>query len=562
MVSTTLGAGFMLVGVWQPLVMLLPLIAWGWMVSSVLDKHAARFFLGRESWGLVHLVAGLASVIAVLFMPVEGVAGFGAGMLVMIAILALDIGLFVAIANRDDRVPEHAHLTLDFKKWKDARDAKSSEKSLGTSKLQIQSPKKTRVPVPEKGTPEYEVRLAAEDLVLRGREARASQIDIMPAGEKQYAASFMIDGVRQAGEPIAPQQAIAVIDFWKACGGLDVSDRRRKQSANIAVSSESGSNDLRLTTSGSQSGLRLSVNFDPAAAVKRDLDDMGLLDPPQLGEVKKLINDPGGLVLLAAPSDSGRTTTLYTLIKAHDAYTSNVQTLEFDIEDAVEGVRQTGFDPTKEGADYATQLRSMLRRDPDVVGAAEVPDVQTAQEISKADLERTRVYASIRADGATAALQIWTRAVGDAKKASADLKCVIAQRLVRKLCDNCRVAYAPPPDMLKKLGLPADKVKQLHKKGGQVLVRSKPETCAVCDGIGYLGQIGVFEVLPIGAEERELIAKENWSGLRAAMRKKQMPSLAQVALRRAVEGVTSVEEVTRVTAPPKKKSDGKQRAAS
>ena len=96
---------------------------------------------------------------------------------------------------------------------------------------------------------------------------------------------------------------------------------------------------LRLTTSGAQAGMRLTLTFDPAAAVKRDLDDLGLLDPPQLGAVREMLKETGGLVLLAAPSDSGRTTTLYTLIKNHDAYTSNVQTLEFDIEDAIEGVK-------------------------------------------------------------------------------------------------------------------------------------------------------------------------------------------------------------------------------
>ncbi|MEQ8850587.1 MAG: ATPase, T2SS/T4P/T4SS family [Phycisphaerales bacterium] len=558
----TLGAGYMLVSPWQPLIMLLPIIGWAWMISSILDKHAARFYLGRETWGLVHLIAGLAGVLAVVLMPVPGWGGFAAGLLVMIAIYALDIGLFVAMANRDERVPEHARLSLDFSKWKEARAAKRGEKSMGTSKLRINSPSKAGIAVPEKGTPEYELRVAAEEVLLRGREIRASQIDLMPVGEKQYAASFMVDGVRQQGEPMPPQQAVSIIDFWKKCGELDVNDRRRKQTATITVTADEVSTPIRLTTSGSQAGMKLTLQFDPAASVRRGLKDLGLLDA-QLAEVRKLIEDGTGTVLLAAPSDNGRTTTMYALLKQHDAYTSNVQTLEFEVDDAIEGVRQNVFESTKENADYATQLRSMLRRDPDVVGSAEVPDVQTAQEISKADLERTRVYASIRADGATAALQIWSRAVGDPKTAAKALRGVIAHRLVRKLCENCRVAYTPPPDMLKKLGLPADKVKQLHKKGGQVLVRSKPETCPVCNGIGYFGQIGVFEVLPIGPEEQALIAKENWSGLRAEMRKKQMPSLAQVALRRAVEGVTSVEEVTRVTAPAKKKpSGGSERKAS
>lgn len=547
----TLADAAVLVGPIQPLLMLIPIIGWAWMVSTVLDKHAARFYLGRETWGVVHLLAGLAALAAVLFMPVPGWAGFGAGMLAMIAILALDIGLFVGITNRDDRVPEHARLSLDMSKWKEGREAKAAAKKAGSSTMQIKSPTSGVVPVPQKGTPEFELRVSAEELVIRAISARASQLDILPANEKQYAASSLIDGVRQPGEPLTPQQALALINFWKSAAGLDIEDKRRKQTAKVKASTGAESHTIKVSTSGTQAGLRLSMVFDPDQAVRRKPDTLGLTGT-QLETLKGIADDPGGVVLLAAPADNGRTTTLYTLVKMHDAYTSNVQTLEMEVEDSLEGVRQTVFEPEKPGADFATQLRSMLRRDPDVVGVAEVPDVQTAQEITKADLERSRVYASLRADGATAALQIWVKAVGDPKQAAKVLRGVVAQRLVRKLCENCRVPYTPPPEMLKTLGLPADKVKQLHKKGGQVLVRSKPETCPVCQGIGYVGQAGVFEVLPLGKDERDLIAQQNWSGLRAELRKKQHPSLSQIALRRAVEGVTSVEEVSRVTSPKKK----------
>lgn len=548
----TLADAAILVGPIQPILVLLPIIGWAWLVSKVLDKHAARFYLGREKWGIVHLLAGLVAVVAVVFMPVPGWAGFGAGILAMIAILALDIGLFVGITNRDDRVPEHARLSLDFSKWQESRDAKAKAKKAGASTMEIKSPATGLVLVPQKGTPEFELRVGAEEMVLNAMAARASRLDILPAGERQYAASSLIDGVRQPGEPLQPQQALALIDFWKSCAALDRDDRRRKQSAMLKVSTGAGSHSIKLETSGTQAGMRLSMKFDPEQSVRRKPEQLGLTDS-QLKTLQGIIEERGGVVLVTAPADSGRTTTLYTLVKMHDAYTSNVQTLEYEIEDTLEGVRQTVFDAEKPGADFATQLRSMLRRDPDVVGVADIPDVQTAQEIAKADLDRTRVYAALRADGVTASLQMWLKAVGDPKKGAQALRGLVAQRLVRKLCDNCRVPYAPPPEMLKTLGLPADKVKQLHKKGGQVLVRSKPEMCPICRGIGYVGQLGVFEVLPLGSEERQLIAEQNWSGLRAQLRKKQYPALAQIALRRAVEGVTSVEEVSRVTSPPKGK---------
>jgi general secretion pathway protein E len=139
--------------------------------------------------------------------------------------------------------------------------------------------------------------------------------------------------------------------------------------------------------------------------------------------------------------------------------------------------------------------------------------------------------------------------VGDPKLAAKGLRGVVACKLVRVLCGNCKVPYQPTPDMLKKLGLPQGKVGELFKKGGQVLVRNKPEVCSVCGGVGYSGQTGCFGVFPIGNEEKALIVEGNWNGLRAMMRKTGLPSVQQSALRKAVMGITSIEEVTRITAP-------------
>jgi type II secretory ATPase GspE/PulE/Tfp pilus assembly ATPase PilB-like protein len=143
---------------------------------------------------------------------------------------------------------------------------------------------------------------------------------------------------------------------------------------------------------------------------------------------------------------------------------------------------------------------------------------------------------------------MWCKAVGDLPTAAAPLHGVIAGRLVRRLCQNCRVGYQPSADMLKKLGLPADKVPQLFKKGGQVLIKNKPETCPVCAGIGYIGQEGVFEAYLLGKTERELIKSGNLAALRAEFRKGGAPTIQQAALLKAVEGLTSIEEIMRVTA--------------
>ncbi|MEL7472285.1 MAG: ATPase, T2SS/T4P/T4SS family, partial [Planctomycetota bacterium] len=302
------------------------------------------------------------------------------------------------------------------------------------------------------------------------------------------------------------------------------------------------------TSDRSPVSLRMTILFEPQAAVQRTPEELGLLDPPQKDALRSMVDEGQGVVLLAAPPDNGRTTMLYTLVKMHDAYTSNVQTMELDLQDTIEGVRQTVFDPTQDGQEYSKVLRSLLRRDPDVVGVAELPDGDTAQEIARADHERTRTYVSMRADAALPAIQLWIKAVGDPAEAAKGLRGVVACRLMRKLCENCRVPYAPSPEMLAKLGLPPDKVKQLHKKGGQVMIKNKPEVCPVCSGVGYQGQTGVFELFPLDRDDRKLIANADFPALKAQLRKKQLPTLQQAALRKAVENVTSIEEITRVTA--------------
>ena len=554
--TLTLAAGetFTLVSWWKPFLLLLPFLGWAWMISTILDKHSKRFFLGQEKWNAIHMVFGLAGVAFVLLLPLGGIAGVAAGFFGLIAIFAIDIGVFVSIANKDERIPEASKLRFDFSELSQKRDDKREAKKLGTSELTIVGANKMKVMPPDREATAYAVRVAAEEVVLNGYSAHASQIDIIPANENTYAASMLVDGVRQAGEPLAKADAVQIIDFWKKCAQLDVEDRRRKLSGEVSISSEKMTSiSLKLTSSGSKNGMMLSIVFNPNEAVRRTPEHLGLFDK-QLAELKSWAVETTGVVILGAPSDNGRTTTMYSLLQLHDAYTSNIQTIEYEPEDEIEGVKQITFDATGDNSDFATLVRSTLRRDPDVVAICDLPDATTGQNIANSDLDRSRVYLSVKADSAITAIQLYVRAVGDPKLAASGLKGVVGEKLVRMLCGNCKVSYQPTPEMLKKLGLPVDKVKQLNKKGGQVLIRHKPEICPVCNGVGYTGQTGCYGVFPLDEDERKMIASENWNGLRTAMRKRSLPTVQQAALRKAVEGLTSIEEVSRVTAPAKKSS--------
>ena len=530
---------------YKPLLVLPPLLAWAWVVSTIYDKDAQEFYLKRRAWNAGHMLVAVAAVGFLLAAPLT----FWITWPVLILALAADLGLYFYLRNNDDRVPEQRRWSLNpaeiIEAQAEDKKKKKRSKSLATSLVFRRG--RTEIAPPEKETPEFELRLAAEELVKGMFEARASQMDIGPVKEKTYLASVLVDGVRQPLRQLPANEATAVIDFYKHAAGLDVEDRRRKQKSDDLEIGQSATSTVpvRVTTIGSSAGMRLTMLVDPVKQVSMRIDDLGLLDN-QLKDVRELVHDQRGVVVLAGLPDGGRTSLMYALIREHDAYTSNVQTIEVDPQSVIEGVRHNVWNP-QEAAEYATLVRSILRRDPDVVGVAELPDEATAQEIAKgADSANSRVYAVVKADDPLKALQIYAQMVGDQKLAARALHGVIGVKLIRRLCSNCKLAFQPTPDILKKLGLPPN-TKQLYRKGGRVLVKDKEETCPVCGGSGYFGQEGAFAVHPLDDAGRSLVAQNNLSNLRSEFRQKKQQSIQQAALQKVIDGVTSIEEVVRIT---------------
>lgn len=566
----TLAEGFVLVSWWKPVLLALVFVPWAWVVSAIYDKHAAQFFLPRRKWNVVHMTAGLLAVAGALLVGtmMPGSEGaFWAGLGVMVVILAADLVAYMVVANKDERVPEKYRIRFGMTSLDGKEQAKKKgevKQAGGKVALTIRGAdekgKFTRtVAAPPAETPEYEVRVAAEKIFIEALRTRASQIEIGPAGKDNlYGVSWLVDGVRAGGETMPPQNAARIMDFWKAAAGLDVADRRRKQVGTMQVEDAMTKTVVRTTAIGMQGGMKVTMLFNPEQAVTRKVEELGLLEP-QLTAARELVAEGTGVVLLTAPLDSGRTTTLYSFLRMHDAYTSNVQTVELDPQASIEGVRTNKFDPQgavgadgaekapAAGGEFSTLVRSILRRDPDVVGVAELPDPQTAKEIARADVDRTRIYLSFKAADSLTAVQTFVKAVGEARQAAQAIHGVLNQRLVRKLCTNCRVPYQPSPEMLKKLGIPEGRVQQLFKAGGQVLIKNKPEVCPTCGGNGYFGQEGVFEIFPLSKDDRELIAAGNFQGLKNSLRKKQLPALQMAAIRKAADGLTSLDEVKRIT---------------
>lgn len=543
----TLGEAMMLVSWWKPLLLLIPFMPWAWLVSAVFDKHAGKYHLPRPNWNLLHLCCGLVALALAIILPIEGIAAIFVSLAAITAVLAIDVAIFVMVTNRDERVPEAFRLKLDFSSLGKARADRAAAKRQGKVELVLRRPDKSVVAVPSIDAPEFPVRVAAESIILKAIDNRAAQIDIAPTGkDNQYAVTYLVDSLRTPPEAMPGADAIKVMDYWKGVAKLDLQDRRRRLVNDVTVERGDSKKKIRITSMGSQAGMRLSLLIEPETQVRRKPADLGLLEP-QMDELRKLVEEEAGVVLLAAPPDAGRTTTLYTIVKMHDAYTKNVQVVETEPQDMLEGAKQNKWEQQADGPEFSTFVRSLLRRDPDVLGVADLVDANTAKEIAKADHERTRVYVSVRGESVLSVIQQWLKVVGDTEIASKCLYGVVAQKLLRKLCTNCKVAYQPSPDMVKRLGLPPDRVKQLFKRGGQVLIKNKPEICPLCQGTGYLGLEGIFEIFTIGPAERTLLAKGDLNAIKLEYKKRNLPTIQQSAIKKAIDGITSVEEVMRVT---------------
>ncbi|MFG0256545.1 MAG: GspE/PulE family protein [Phycisphaerales bacterium JB043] len=549
-------SALMLVSPFLPVIFLAMIIGWAWVVTTIFDKDAQRWYLGRNKWNITHVAVALAALLGFVVSPSPLIA-----FPVIIVLLGGDLVAYYMAHNKSDRVPESGKWNIfDLSSMKEKAESKKDAKLARGLTLQLIGPDGA-MRAPEKDTPEYDLRVQVESILIDGMERRASDITIQPASESAASVVFYVDGVAHKGEALELKHSVQIINYLKRAGGLDEKDFRRRQQGDFAIGVGDTRRPCRLTTSGTSAGMRAKVLFDPDSHATIALEELGL-HGSQVEEVRSIAQAGQGVVLVSSPARSGRTATLYALTRQHDAYISNIQMLEYEQAGTIEGVRHNVWDPTAEGPDYATTLRSIIRRDPDVVCVGELPDAATAKEVSDADVSSTIIYLAIKGESALGAVQTFAKAIGDTGKTANVLRGVICQRLVRKLCTNCKVEYQPTPEMLKKLGVRPEKApSSLYRKGGKVLTKNREEVCPMCQGTGYFGQEGVFEVFALDEGARERIGAGDLTGLRSELRKKRLPFIQEAAVQKVLKGVTTIEEVARVTSTAKKSSSTKAKPA-
>ncbi len=540
---------YILVGPWVPLIALGFLCLWGWVTSNVWDKDTVYWHFNREAWNIGHLVCGTLGF-ALMILPIPVIwwpaVGFTAGLLVM---WSSSIAYWV-YHNRN--VPEDQVFRISAEGFRQRMAARSAARQQKAAAISLVDASGVARGLPGKEDPLFVVHMTMEDMLTPALVQRASSVELIPNRSGQYQVSQMVDGVRFRREPLDAGVANAVIDYLKGAASLDVADKRRRQTGDFLARFGTESHEIRVRSAGSSAGQSLTLDIDLKKRVDIKPKDLGLL-PRQVEALDKATEDLHGIVLVSSPVGNGRTTTLYSMLRRHDAFTANIRTLEFERLVLIDGVGHAEFKPEK-GVDFATELRSVLRRDPTIVMIEDIVDNRTAQEAAAPGMRGPLQYIGVRADSGLEALAKWAKAVGDLKLAAEPMKAVVSSRLMRKLCDNCKVPYQPDPNQLRKLGLPPDQIKQLYKHSGKVVERNREETCPACGGLGYRGQTGAYEVMVFDNDARKLVAAGDLNGLKTHMRRVKTISIQEAALRKAIDGVTSIEEVIRITrtgaAPP------------
>ncbi|MCK5269262.1 MAG: Flp pilus assembly complex ATPase component TadA, partial [Sedimentisphaerales bacterium] len=376
-----------------------------------------------------------------------------------------------------------------------------------------------------------------------------------PHGE-DYQIHYVIDGITTIEGDRPREEALGSIIYLKAVAGLDVEDHRRPQEGSF-FTIRTGQKDTgwRISTSGSTRGEQLSLErIEETKSFK--IDTVGL-HPDQLEMTHKVIEQPSGVILITGPKGSGATTTLYGLVRHHDAFIQNIHTLEEQCLMEVDNISQHELEKGPDARSNAQQLRSVLHVDPDVLMISFCNGKEMAQLTTKAANTGKKVYVGMSANNAFQALGEWIKMVGDNKKVADTLLAVTNQRLIRILCHECRQAYAPDVTMLKKLNLPSDKIKKFYRPPAEIEYdkHGNPILCPTCQGTGYFGRTAVFETFMISDDLRKLIAEDApVNVLRTQCRKERMLFLQEQVLRKVIDGTTSIQEVLRVTAEPKSKT--------
>jgi len=378
---------------------------------------------------------------------------------------------------------------------------------------------------------------AVDYLLQHAYDSRASDIHVEP--KREYAQiRFRIDGVLHEIQRVPKLVNMAVTSRLKTMCRMDIAEKRRPQDGRIKTAREGKEIELRVSTLPTAFGEKVVMRiFDPDVLL-RDVSGLGFYED-ELKIFGDWIRRPHGIILVTGPTGSGKTVTLYSALKSLCSPEINITTIEDPIEMVYEEFNQTSVHP-KIGITFASALRTILRQDPDIIMVGEIRDPETAQNAVQAALTGHLVFSTLHTNDASSAITRLVDLQIQPFLISSTIVGAMAQRLLRKICEDCKRNRPLSAEEAGMLSLQAPSGKRIIVKEGA--------GCHRCRNTGYFGRTGIFEMLPIDAPVRELIDRsEDFIKIKDMAVKRGMRTLRQSALRKLAEGITTFEEVVRVT---------------
>ncbi|MDD5063460.1 MAG: ATPase, T2SS/T4P/T4SS family [Phycisphaerae bacterium] len=372
------------------------------------------------------------------------------------------------------------------------------------------------------------------DLLLsQAVKSRASDIHIEPQ-EKSMMIRMRIDGILRDMVPPARKMQSAVTARIKILSDMDIAERRLPQDGRLKVRASGRDIDVRVSTIPTIYGEKIVMRILDSAAASHDLDQLGF-EPKRLEEFKTALSQPHGIIVVTGPTGSGKSTTLYAALNYLRDPTENITTVEDPVEYRLAGINQIQIKP-EINLDFATCLRAILRQDPDIILIGEIRDKETVEIAIKASLTGHLVLSTFHTNDAPSAISRFIYMGIEPYLLASTLNLIVAQRLVRKICEKCKEPVELSPDVLKRLKIDPEQAKNTvfhHGKG-----------CGACGNTGYKGRLPIFEFLVMDSDIREMIINgKNEREIRAAARQKGYGGLFESGISNMMNGLTTAEEV-------------------
>jgi type IV pilus assembly protein PilB len=374
-------------------------------------------------------------------------------------------------------------------------------------------------------------------VLLQAIRDKASDIHFEPF-ETEYKMRYRIDGVLYEMIPPPKYIAAALSSRIKVMASLDIAERRLPQDGRISLTVQGNPVDLRVSVLPTMFGESVVLRVLDRSQVSFDIEKLGLR-PDDIKTFRQLIEKPNGIIIVTGPTGCGKTTTLYAALNQLNTIDSKLITTEDPVEYDMDGMIQVQMKPDI-GLTFARCLRSILRQDPDIILVGEIRDLETAEIAAQASLTGHLVFTTLHTNDSPSTIARLLDLGVEPFLLTATIEGIVGQRLVRKICPNCKTAFQPDEAQLKDLRLTPEEIKGKKFYYGR--------GCSKCNGTGYKGRIGMFEIMVFNDEIRELIMnRASTNVLRVAALKAGMRQLRDNGLDAIYDGITTVDEVAKET---------------